>query len=48
MIEQHPELSAQELAERLVGEADARQRVPDEACPEGVGDNITCVVIKVS
>jgi protein phosphatase len=44
---EHPDLSAQALAELLVAEADARQLLPDEQYPEGMGDNITCVVLRV-
>jgi serine/threonine protein phosphatase PrpC len=40
-------LSAAELAHRLVEAADALQRTPSPAEPEGFGDNITCVVIKI-
>jgi serine/threonine protein phosphatase PrpC len=47
LLAQHPEMSAQELAEQMVAQADARQR-PDETETDGVGDNITCVVIKAS
>jgi serine/threonine protein phosphatase PrpC len=36
-----------ELARRLVEAADAVQRLPSESEPEGFGDNITCVVIKI-
>lgn len=41
------ELSAQELAERLADAADAMQRLPTFLEPEGFGDNISCVVIKI-
>ena len=37
----------QQLADRLVDESDARQRLPSEAEPVGYGDNITCVVLRV-
>jgi len=40
-------LSAQAIAERLVDAADALQRLPSVAEPNGFGDNITCAVIKV-
>jgi PPM family protein phosphatase len=42
-----PELSAQALAERLVAAADAKQRLPSPDEPDGFGDNITCVVLRV-
>jgi protein phosphatase len=38
---------AQELAGLLADAADALQRLPSEAEPEGVGDNISCIVIKI-
>lgn len=40
-------LSASELALLLVETADAMQRVPSIVEPEGFGDNIACVVIKI-
>jgi serine/threonine protein phosphatase PrpC len=46
-IRNHKELSAQELAERLADAADALQRLPTFLEPEGFGDNISCVVIKI-
>jgi hypothetical protein len=39
---------AQELAVLLADAADARQRLPSAAEPEGMGDNISCIVVKVS
>jgi serine/threonine protein phosphatase PrpC len=42
-----PELPAQAMAERLVEAADSRQREPSAAEPDGFGDNITCVLLKV-
>lgn len=39
---------AAELALELVEAADALQRVPSIVEPEGFGDNISCVVIKIS
>jgi serine/threonine protein phosphatase PrpC len=46
LTEQNTEQSAQQLAERLVAEADARQRLPSESEPGGFGDNISCVVLR--
>jgi protein phosphatase len=46
LVFDNQKLSAQALAERLVAEANALQRVPSVSEPNGFGDNITCVVIK--
>jgi serine/threonine protein phosphatase PrpC len=46
-VSTHPELGAQDLADRLIELADARQRPPTADEPEGFGDNITCAVIRV-
>ena len=43
-----PDLSAQALAERLADAADARQREPSPQVPGGFGDNITCVILKIT
>ena len=40
--------SAEELAMLLANAADERQRVPTPEEPEGVGDNISCVVVKIT
>jgi protein phosphatase len=40
-------LPAQVLADRLAEAADSRQREPSPHEPDGCGDNITCVVLKV-
>jgi protein phosphatase len=40
-------LPAADIARRLVEAADALQRLPSELDPEGFGDNVTCVVIKI-
>jgi protein phosphatase len=47
LVSEHRDLPAQALAERLVAEADGRQRLPTPDRPDGVGDNITCAVFKV-
>jgi hypothetical protein len=47
MVRSHRTLPAAELARRLVDAANAMQRLPSAAEPEGFGDNITCVVIKI-
>lgn len=44
---ERPERTAQELAVALADAADARQRLPSPAEPDGAGDNIGCVVIKI-
>jgi protein phosphatase len=47
LLRLHRELSASELAVKLVDAADALQRPPSASEPDGFGDNISCVVIKV-
>ena len=47
LVRTHRTLAAAELARRLVDAANAMQRMPSSAEPEGFGDNITCVVIKI-
>ena len=47
LVQMHREKSAQSLAELLVDAADALQRLPSLQEPEGFGDNISCVVIKI-
>jgi serine/threonine protein phosphatase PrpC len=46
-VRANPGDSAEGLAERLVALADDRQRLPSPEEPDGFGDNITCVVMKV-
>jgi serine/threonine protein phosphatase PrpC len=41
------DLSAEELAFQLAEAADARQRLPTPLEPDGWGDNISCIVVKV-
>jgi serine/threonine protein phosphatase PrpC len=41
------DLPAEKLALKLVEAADARQRLPSPREPEGFGDNISCIVIKI-
>jgi serine/threonine protein phosphatase PrpC len=43
----HGALSARELALRLADEADALQQLPSALDPNGMGDNIACVVVKI-
>jgi serine/threonine protein phosphatase PrpC len=47
LVRGHPDLPAAALAEKLAEAAEARQRPPSEAEPEGFGDNITCAVIRI-
>jgi serine/threonine protein phosphatase PrpC len=47
IVRSHPHLSAEALAEQLAEAADALQRPPSSVEPDGFGDNITCVVIRV-
>jgi serine/threonine protein phosphatase PrpC len=47
LVRSHRDLPAQELAEVLADAADALQRPPSPVEPEGCGDNISCVVVKV-
>lgn len=48
IVESLPGQTSQVLAERLVAAADARQRVPSTSEPNGYGDNITCIVLRVT
>jgi serine/threonine protein phosphatase PrpC len=47
ILREHPGEPAAELARRLVAAANALQRPPSPTEPEGFGDNITCIVIKI-
>ncbi len=47
LLRSHRALPAAELARQLVEAANAMQRLPSLTEPEGFGDNITCVVIKI-
>jgi protein phosphatase len=48
IVRNHPRASPQDLAEIFAEAADSLQRLPSPTEPEGFGDNISCVVIKVS
>jgi serine/threonine protein phosphatase PrpC len=48
LVRENRELGALELAELLAEAADALQELPSPDRPEGFGDNVSCVVIKVS
>jgi serine/threonine protein phosphatase PrpC len=48
LLRRHASLPAQALAVKLADAADALQRMPSAAEPQGFGDNISCIVIKVS
>jgi serine/threonine protein phosphatase PrpC len=47
-VRRHRDLPAQTLAERLADEADSLQLLPSDVEPDGMGDNISCVVIKIA
>ncbi len=47
LVRRHRDLPAADLAVKLADAADSLQRPPSAAEPEGFGDNISCVVIKV-
>jgi serine/threonine protein phosphatase PrpC len=47
LVGEHPDLEALSLAEFLVEAADSLQELPSPERPDGFGDNISCVVIKV-
>lgn len=47
IIDDNRELPAQAIAELLVATASEKQRLPSSAEPNGFGDNISCVVIKI-
>jgi serine/threonine protein phosphatase PrpC len=47
IISTQTSLTAQQLAERLVSQADQKQRLPSSREPSGFGDNIACVVLRV-
>ena len=47
LLRRDPGRPAESLALELAEAADARQRLPSLLEPEGFGDNITCIVIKV-
>jgi serine/threonine protein phosphatase PrpC len=48
LVSRHAELPADELALQLVEAADQRQRLPTALEPDGFGDNITCIVVKIA
>jgi len=47
IIRNNPNATAQELATLFADAADSLQRVPTPQEPEGYGDNISCVVVRV-
>ncbi|MBC8116312.1 MAG: protein phosphatase 2C domain-containing protein, partial [Candidatus Saccharimonas sp.] len=47
IVDAHRDLASQGLAEQLVAAADTRQRLPSETEPNGYGDNITCIVLRL-
>lgn len=44
----HSRASAQELSELFVDAADSLQRLPSMLEPDGFGDNVSCVVVKIT
>jgi serine/threonine protein phosphatase PrpC len=48
LLQRHRDLPAMALAAKLADAADARQRLPSTLESQGFGDNISCVVIKVT
>lgn len=48
IIRNRGHLPAEALAVQLCEAADAVQRIPSSKEPEGFGDNITCIVVKIS
>ena len=46
LLKENSLLSAQYMAEKLVAEADLKQRVVSESEPRGFGDNISCVLFR--
>jgi len=47
LLQRHRDLPAMALAVKLADAADACQRLPSTLEPQGFGDNISCIVIKV-
>jgi hypothetical protein len=47
IVREHRDLPAEELAVRLAEASDAMHRLPSNLEPDGFGDNITCLVIKI-
>lgn len=48
ILRNHARASAQELAELFVDAADSLQRLPSMMEPDGFGDNVSCVVVKIT
>ena len=48
VLQHHGDLSAADIALLLVEAADALQRLPTILEPDGFGDNISCLVIKIT
>jgi serine/threonine protein phosphatase PrpC len=48
MIRRQAATSAEELAQWLAEAADRRQQLPSAVEPDGFGDNISCIVVKVA
>ena len=48
IIDARHDLTSQQLAENLVAAADAKQRLPSSTEPNGYGDNITAIVLRLA
>jgi serine/threonine protein phosphatase PrpC len=48
ILRNNPRATAQELAKIFTDAADSLQRLPSPQEPDGFGDNVTCVVIKIT
>ena len=48
LVRKHRDLPSAALAVLLAEAADATQRTPSEEEPEGYGDNISCIVVKIA
>jgi serine/threonine protein phosphatase PrpC len=48
LVRQHRTLPAEEIAYLLAEAADAKQALPSAEEPEGFGDNVSCLVVKIS
>jgi serine/threonine protein phosphatase PrpC len=48
LVRRHVQRPVDELAKILVDAADARQHLPSLLEPEGMGDNISCVVVRIA
>ncbi len=47
LVHKHRNLPVADLARLLADAADTKQRLPSEKEPEGYGDNVSCIVVKI-